>query len=618
MPSINENTKEFKQKINNGEIEHARSMLTKSEIAVNSSDIDAIVQYAINTNNSGILENIDVIGGYRYPNIADMVVISILKADNINFFTECLKFKFRGNDIQLSEPLMYNNAREILIKADAKNIILSEEIELSEDRKLSLFKQVLEYGGVKTMQALLKLVLFKKEYFNFDTIHKLLDFIIKYDMPQLIEQVAKNQDLLLDMLKISKYKGKLDKLNILIENSKVAYSIMTEAMKENKSDFAQELIDLSPVDQNPFVSVLDSDLTKWISTFPKNDIIKDYLPKKMHIFTGKDFEYGDIYTSKIKNIKAIGDGKKIISEDAIPLEKSNLVIINTHGNVQNRNQENETATSSQLFKDQKFLIDSIIAIQDKMKPSAYMISSCHSGSLFHDINRNIDKFPIGTTFFIRAGAKYPTEGTTFKLYGEVTSSTIINIIKKYQSCKEQDIPWSVYRQNIQEDAETQLFAKITENEKTGKKGLIAFKARAPKDGENIQKLATGEYLGTYARHDDPVHKKTNIVILSGDESLKGYSDYIKSIQELQGTKLNDYPNYQLKNLFTLRAKSIDETNYTWGNKIHAPEYSYKQRLQDLDLINKNNFIQNDIIRETEVDPIQECVFLSGVIDDFVA
>jgi hypothetical protein len=284
--------------------------------------------------------------------------------------------------------------------------------------------------------------------------------------------------------------------------------------------------------------------------------------KNIHLFLGQDIEDIKAFYNFPENVKITGDGLSALSVNSIPVGKTDLVIIDTHGNVAHRGTEMERALSSDLFKEHKLLIDNVLEIQSKLQPKTYFIVSCHSGALVYDIERNADKFPVGTNFLIYSGSKYSITTAYSTSVDQSDGHNIINyVINEYPKTKDS---LSLFNNNIQKYSETQNFVEIARNNETGKNGILAFKARAPKTIENVEKLINGEYLGTYAYHNDSEHKATNIVILRGGDTLEGYQKYIDSFNELKGVALEDYPYYSMNKLFSHRTKKdlISKNKYT--------------------------------------------------------
>jgi hypothetical protein len=243
----------------------------------------------------------------------------------------------------------------------------------------------------------------------------------------------------------------------------------------------------------------------------------------------------------------------------------------------NRGNEFETAISQGLFKEHNLLIENMLAIQSKLQPKTYFIVSCHSGAVVYDIERNADKFPVGTNFLIHSGSKYSIKTLYSTSVDQSKGHNIINyVINEYPKTKD---ALSLFNNNIQKYSETQNFVEIVKNNETGQNRIFAFKARAPKTIENIKKLFDGDYLGTYAYHNDSEHKAANIVILRGDDTFEGYQKYIDSFNALKGVRLEDYPYYSMNELFSHRLT----TGQIAKNK-------YTNLVKELDLLETDRYV----------------------------
>ena len=254
------------------------------------------------------------------------------------------------------------------------------------------------------------------------------------------------------------------------------------------------------------------------------------------LFQGEDIDDKE-YIEKLgyRNIEIIGDGKKRLSPSDIPKTwgDSNkkglkIAILSAHGGVENRNSEDETATSS-LIIGQEYTIDSIKEIYKKLQPDHFVISCCYNGSLYHDLIRNKDSFP-NTSFVIISSSKYDTY-----------ISHIFKLLEYYNRDLEINDIISNIIANI---AETIFYIKIDQEKK-----IDIFKSRAPKKIEDIKM----DFFGTISEGDKESKEKTHIVKYSAlsEESNKIIEKAKKLIQD--PVKYQEYLHSSLF-IFTQRNK----------------------------------------------------------------
>ncbi len=277
-----------------------------------------------------------------------------------------------------------------------------------------------------------------------------------------------------------------------------------------------------------------------------------------------------------------------IKLEDISSESCDVVSIYVHGNAMvtqfKAGQKKHKIAFSSLINNQSYTVDNLLSIQSKKHNRHFDILGCYQGAVIQDIERNAEKFEVGTTFTVHAPAQYSTSSVR-------GNPILLDQLKQY-SIGEADQA-RLFGRYSKRTAETLFFIKIVKGV-DGKNTLIAFKAIAPKHAENAKALEEFMNRETAYQLGSKDHQNGNLVTLAGADHPDYHSLHDTIVKERSATPLStDYLHQTLeihKRRDRARKENADKKEkYTKNNNNKEPlAETLLQKYQDIpDIVAKN-------------------------------